>query len=657
MTSVDIVTLVNNNPIKKFSKNYNSKIIDKLKEKFSDNEKQLFIANFYCYLNYNTRKDFVIRLDDIWTWLGYSRIDVPKGILINNFKEGEDYVIEKIPNSQHGGQNKENVKLTVHCFKKLCLAAKTKKSSEIHEYYLTLEEVISDLLIDQSQEFAEELLIVKNKLQDKEEVIKSLKIDNLKVVANMDSFDLKHVFYVLVITCENGVVIEIKFGWSNNIKQRYEDHKKTYGKNCYFTYIVETHRNIKMENEVKRIFKDRIFERMYNGGVRTELMKFDDNFTLEMFQNELLNIRKNIESKEVLLQDIKELEEENDRLKKYYEEQLKTNKEVFIDNLTKFSNEKTIDNDLREREIKERQKTNEILGYKAQEILDNGPTKPNNNLPKYQIYDPKTLKLVKSFKNIYEIQKELGLEDNMRYDISRASKKNTILKKFRIFKLKSDKDETIEYKIPETYEINRKPHNEQVVCFNNEGTEIIGLFSNSNEASNFIKERDNLTNTVKQINKSITSNLGPSSKINNTAYGYRWFRIGEFIQEEEENESDDEESENDNEEQLKKPVKNEIKKRKFDSEEDKVPYLEIFNKYIKTHDIPKYIANKNQKIVYKYDIDEKIIITYNSVSEALRAGKFSDVTLHKNIKNKTLLKNGYWSYEKDFEIEKIKNKN
>lgn len=679
MKSIDIVTLVNNNPIKIFSKDYNSKLIEKLKEKFSDEEKQLFITNFYCYLSYE-KEDFVIRLDDIWLWLGYSRIDIAKRLLQNIFKEGDDYIIDKII-SNHGGQNKENIKLTINCFKKLCLVAKTKKASKIHDYYLTLEQIFFDLLVEQSKDFTEQLTL-------KEKEIKEIKDVKYKIIkANVELYLNKNVFYIFVLKDENGVIYEAKFGWSNDIKRREKEHKETYGQHCYFIYIVETLRNIKMENEVKRTFKDHIFEREYNGKNKIELIRFDDNFTFEMFQNGLVSIRDNIESKDNLLKDLKECEEEIKNLKNTIQEldnecdELANEKDDLIDENEKLikENKKLIeenkklmtdlisstDKDLREREIKERQKTNELMGYKIQEIQEN---KKPNNLSKYQIYDPKTLKLVKSFKNIYEIQKELGLTDDMRYEISRASNKNTILKKFRIFKLNHNQDETIEYKIPETYEINRTPHNEQVVCFNNTGTEIIGIFSNSKEASEFIKQKDKLPNDVKQIKKSITSNLGPSNKIINTAYGYRWFRIGEFIKEEEnENENENEESENENEdenESLKEPVKKEpkkepkkeIKKRKFDNEDEKQPYLEIFNKYLETHEIPKYIANKNQKLVYKYDIDQKIIITYNSVSEALREGKFSDVTLHKNIKNKTLLKNGYWSYDNNFNIEQINSK-
>ena len=57
--SIDIVNLIESNPITKLNGNYQSKMIEKVKNNFNDYEQQMFIASFYCYLNYN-KTDFVI---------------------------------------------------------------------------------------------------------------------------------------------------------------------------------------------------------------------------------------------------------------------------------------------------------------------------------------------------------------------------------------------------------------------------------------------------------------------------------------------------------------------------------------------------------------------------------------------------------------------
>ena len=52
-TSIDIVNLIERNPISRFNQTYQSKLIEKLQSKFSDYHQQLFLSSFYCYLKYD----------------------------------------------------------------------------------------------------------------------------------------------------------------------------------------------------------------------------------------------------------------------------------------------------------------------------------------------------------------------------------------------------------------------------------------------------------------------------------------------------------------------------------------------------------------------------------------------------------------------------
>ena len=52
---------------------YNNKLLTKIKDNFNENEQQLFINKFYCCFNYDKINDFIINLDDIWNWLGFSQ--------------------------------------------------------------------------------------------------------------------------------------------------------------------------------------------------------------------------------------------------------------------------------------------------------------------------------------------------------------------------------------------------------------------------------------------------------------------------------------------------------------------------------------------------------------------------------------------------------
>jgi hypothetical protein len=61
--NLDIVNLIENNPLIRLKDTYNNKLVEKLKANFSNTEQQLFLSSFYCYLNYDATDDFVIDLD------------------------------------------------------------------------------------------------------------------------------------------------------------------------------------------------------------------------------------------------------------------------------------------------------------------------------------------------------------------------------------------------------------------------------------------------------------------------------------------------------------------------------------------------------------------------------------------------------------------
>ena len=49
---LNIIDLMETNPITRLSNTYQNKLLTKIKERFTDNEQQIFVTSFYCYLNY-----------------------------------------------------------------------------------------------------------------------------------------------------------------------------------------------------------------------------------------------------------------------------------------------------------------------------------------------------------------------------------------------------------------------------------------------------------------------------------------------------------------------------------------------------------------------------------------------------------------------------
>ena len=124
---LDIVALVEKNPLTRLTGNYGSKIIQRIRDSFTTDEEQLLVGGMYCYLNYNPKLDFVVYLDLIWKWMGYNRINDCKRCLTTNFKENVDYKIENFAlqdgkaktnpvegeQETRGGHNKESIVMTI----------------------------------------------------------------------------------------------------------------------------------------------------------------------------------------------------------------------------------------------------------------------------------------------------------------------------------------------------------------------------------------------------------------------------------------------------------------------------------------------------------------------------------------------------------------
>jgi hypothetical protein len=139
MQELNIVELIEKNPIVRLSNEYNNKLLNKIKENFTGFEQQLFVSSFYCYLNYDKNIDFVVDLDDIWKWLGFQQKYNAMRMLEKHFKLNIDYknlapqlggtVFNEnlaLPNckassnvEKWGGHNKQTILLTIKCFKSL----------------------------------------------------------------------------------------------------------------------------------------------------------------------------------------------------------------------------------------------------------------------------------------------------------------------------------------------------------------------------------------------------------------------------------------------------------------------------------------------------------------------------------------------------------
>ena len=110
-----------------------------LKEELQGEDVDRFVMNFQLYLLYrNDNTKFVVDLDNVWEWLGFSKKDKAKNVLKKHFEVESDYVVKKAHPQEgkrlNGGQNKEQVLMNVETFKGLCMLANTEKGKRTRDF-------------------------------------------------------------------------------------------------------------------------------------------------------------------------------------------------------------------------------------------------------------------------------------------------------------------------------------------------------------------------------------------------------------------------------------------------------------------------------------------------------------------------------------------
>ena len=344
MQDVNIVELIENNPITRLSNVYNNKLLNKLKENFTGFEQQLFVSSFYCYLNYDNNTDFVIDLDNVWKWLGFTLKATAKDLLEKYYKIDVDYKmsLRSKPeqdltdnnNKKWGGQNKQIILLNIKCFKSLCLKARTKKADEIHDYYMKMEKVLHEIVEEETDELRLQLEEKENIIEQKENIINTTKKEKQKEVeqATIVQFPLNTeciYFGTIGNTNEEGEKL-IKFGHTNDLATRLISHRKQYD-NFILCAAFRVQNKVEIENLIKNYpkIKRQIRSIEVNGKNKTEIIAYDStNFTIDRLSKHIKDI---IHSKTYSIDNFNKLMQRNEELENEHrdlKEQQEKNKSV-----------------------------------------------------------------------------------------------------------------------------------------------------------------------------------------------------------------------------------------------------------------------------------------------------------------------------------------
>jgi cell division septum initiation protein DivIVA len=348
--TLNIVELIEKNPITRLSQQYNNLLLEKIQENFSTFEQQLFVSSFYCYLNYDRNTEFVVDLDDVWRWLGFTQKITARMMIESNFKLNVDYTVSipefkkseqkdqqsggsdeeqqnesTVPSKpKNGGQNKQTIKLTIRCFKLLCLKAQTKKAGEIHDYYLRLEEIILMTVDEQSSE-------LRAQLEQKNEVISTLNQATItlteekkraieKTLISQFPVNTQTIYFGTIDNTNADNEKLIKFGHTNDLAARVADHHKKYT-NFILAGAFRVANKVQIENNIKSHPKIKRHLRTIEvaGKNKTEIIAYDNtNFTIARLTKHIQDIihstMYNVENFNRLIQRNQELEAENAKL-------------------------------------------------------------------------------------------------------------------------------------------------------------------------------------------------------------------------------------------------------------------------------------------------------------------------------------------------------
>ena len=479
--SIDIVNLIESNPITKLNGNYQSKLVEKVQQHFNNYEQQMFLASFYCYLKNDNKTDFVIDLDTVWKWLGFSQKVNAKVLLEKNFVLNKDYTKslltqQKQTSDARGGHNKEIIMLNVDTFKKFCLKAGTKKADEIHDYYIKLETVLQDFLVEESNELKLQLENAKNEIlqiEDKQKQEYDAKLAKQKCLEREKILMQEYatsgaLFYIMKVkTFENGQYI-IKIGESRKgVLGRYNEHKTKY-EECLLLDCFAVNKSRDFETFMKEhdsVRRNRVTD-LPGHETELELFLIGRNLSypalLDIINNNIKYFNNN---------DTHKLELEIQQLKLMLEMKTSNNDNVLIHEMLqtvkqmscKIDNLETVNRDIISKMNSTQIKT--TTGFN-EPLITVGP--------RLQKINPETMAIVKVYESVAECLKEYNFKVK-RPSIDKAVTENTVYNEYRWAFVDRSLDPNVIHDLPPT-KVTKTQNLGYIAKLNDDKTEILNVY-------------------------------------------------------------------------------------------------------------------------------------------------------------------------------------
>jgi phage anti-repressor protein len=220
-----------------------SELGNMLLDVFDTEEQQQFVRHFELYLQYGTdREQFVIDLDDVWKWIGFSTKGNAKKHMLKYYKKDSDYTVEKLliqldkqTEQIKYGLNKEKIMLNVDTFKAFCMTANTEKGKQTRQYYTKMESIFFRYMESKNRD-----------------IITRLQTEHKRKLEQERQENLKHAYkdtpcvYLFKMSETDDKNIVVKLGETDDIAQRIMTLRQEH-KNCILTDVFPCNRPHKFE--------------------------------------------------------------------------------------------------------------------------------------------------------------------------------------------------------------------------------------------------------------------------------------------------------------------------------------------------------------------------------------------------------------------------
>lgn len=222
--------IVNGNDNVLLRDDIDDKLVKMIKEKMNTEEQHMFVQSFSMYLKHgHDEQAFVVNFDDVWQWIGFSRKDSGKRLVLKHLENGVDYIRIRKPllhngveqTSGSGGHNKETLMMTVNAFKDLCLRADTERAKQVRQYYRKMESIVHKYTAERAAQ-DRTMLIEENK-----NLANNWKLERHNVLIDAHN-RTKLVYLMCMKTFKDGSYI-LKIGRTSDIKNRLQHLSSEFG--------------------------------------------------------------------------------------------------------------------------------------------------------------------------------------------------------------------------------------------------------------------------------------------------------------------------------------------------------------------------------------------------------------------------------------------